>query len=54
MTNESRLGIVSLLRSVGGFHNVQACSGDFWALPPNEDNTTSGTTTLSVRICVTF
>jgi hypothetical protein len=32
MTSGSRLEIVSLLRLVGGFHGVWACSRVFWAL----------------------
>jgi hypothetical protein len=50
MTNGSRLGIVSSPRSVGGFHGVRACSGVFWALPPDEDITTSDTTTPSIEV----
>jgi hypothetical protein len=30
MMSGSRLEKVSLLRSIGGFHGVQACSGVFW------------------------
>jgi hypothetical protein len=51
MTSGSRLEMVGSLRSVGGFHGVQACSRVFLAMRWMMLDKLSGVTALWDRLC---
>jgi hypothetical protein len=53
MTSGSRLEMVSSPRSVGGFHNVRACSGVFLAIRWAMLELVLGVTTLRDMLCFT-